>query len=179
MGSSEKPLHPSALERQKPAWGLTILSQTSATASAGGSPTPAGSRSGMAALPARPVVAARLPPPASVPAVQQVQNCSSGFSAWKLRHRSGAWWNQRGTGGSGRETRRKINTKRAFQPAASKSPPKETKRQVTLEATGEDELFSKGHTLPITAWAKHWTCRRGKRRNSKAHAKSYPRGATL
>lgn len=47
----------------------------------------------------------------------------------------------------------KISTKRAFQPAASKR--KKKKKQVLLEAkVEENQSFSKGHTLAVTAWAK-------------------------
>lgn len=49
----------------------------------------------------------------------------------------------------------KISTKRAFQPAASKSQKEEKKRQVLLETKVEEkQSFSKGHPLAVTAWAK-------------------------
>lgn len=46
----------------------------------------------------------------------------------------------------------KISTKRAFQPAASK---RKKKKKVLLEAkVEENQSFSKGHTLAVTAGAK-------------------------
>lgn len=48
-----------------------------------------------------------------------------------------------------------------------------------MKATVEgDEHFSKGHMLPITAWAKEWTCGRGKRQ-LRSSSKSCPGGAPV
>lgn len=49
----------------------------------------------------------------------------------------------------------KVNTTSVFQPAASNSSQTTEKREIPVEATVEgEEHFSKGYTLPITAWAK-------------------------
>lgn len=73
----------------------------------------------------------------------------------------------------------KISTKRAFQPAASKSQKEEKKRQVLLETKVEEkQSFSKGHPLAVTAWAKLWTCDRGKRLIP-GPQQTHPGGTTL
>lgn len=99
-----------------------------------------------------PMAAARAPAPRS---------CSHRLAGRGRQRRSCVLLNQMGMG-KWQGDEMKISTKRAFQPAASKR--KKKKKQVLLEAkVEENQSFSKGHTLAVTAWAKPWTCGRGKR----------------